>query len=116
MKASVTIPYTDRLTGAVHFSGEAVELSAERFAELLQGGFVSALKAAEADSKAVEAKPAAAAPEPAEKAAETVSGPQEGDLETMTKAQLKKLAAERGVKVAAKATNADIVAAIKAAV
>lgn len=40
MIALVTYPYRDRETIAVHYVGEEVELTDERFAELSAGGFV----------------------------------------------------------------------------
>lgn len=40
MIALVTYPYRDRETLAVHYAGEEVELTDERFAELSAGGFV----------------------------------------------------------------------------
>lgn len=40
MIALVTYPYRDRETLAVHYGGEEVELTDERFAELSAGGFV----------------------------------------------------------------------------
>lgn len=40
MIALVTYPYRDRETLAVHYVGEEVELTDERFAELSAGGFV----------------------------------------------------------------------------
>ena len=40
MIALVTYPYRDRETLAVHYVGEEVELTDERFAELSVGGFV----------------------------------------------------------------------------
>lgn len=40
MIALVTYPYRDRETLAVHYVGEEVELTGERFAELSAGGFV----------------------------------------------------------------------------
>lgn len=40
MIALVTCPYRDRETLAVHYVGEEVELTDERFAELSAGGFV----------------------------------------------------------------------------
>jgi hypothetical protein len=46
MKATVTMAYTDRETGAVHLAGEIVELSDARAEELEQGGYVKAEKAA----------------------------------------------------------------------
>lgn len=64
MIAFVTYPYRDRETLAVHYVGEEVELTGERFAELSAGGFVDLPPA----------QPAAAA-EPAE---------DEGDAETVS--------------------------------
>lgn len=40
MIALVTYPYRDRETLAVHYVGEEVELTDERFAELSAGGYV----------------------------------------------------------------------------
>lgn len=40
MIALVTYPYRDRETLAVHYVGEEVELTGERFAELSAGGYV----------------------------------------------------------------------------
>lgn len=51
MIALVTYPYRDRETLAVHYVGEEVELTDERFAELSAGGFVD-LPPAETDAAA----------------------------------------------------------------
>lgn len=40
MIATVTSPYTDRVTGLAHLAGELVELGGDRYGELLRGGFV----------------------------------------------------------------------------
>lgn len=42
MHASVTYPYRDRDTLEIHYTGDSVELAAERFAELEAAGFVEA--------------------------------------------------------------------------
>lgn len=42
MIATVTYPYRDRETLEVHHTGDEVELTAERFAELSAGGYVDA--------------------------------------------------------------------------
>lgn len=42
MHASVTYPYRDRDTLEIHYTGDSVELAAERFAELEAAGFVTA--------------------------------------------------------------------------
>lgn len=111
MKALVTKHYTDRLDEAVHYAGTIVELEQERFEELLGKGYVERLheEAAEPEPEAV---PGAAAPEAAPPEPEAGGAP---DLETMTKKQLKAYAQEHGIKVNAKATNAAIIAEIKAA-
>ncbi len=51
MIALVTYPYRDRETLAVHYVGEEVELTDERFAELSAGGFVD-LPSAETEAAA----------------------------------------------------------------
>lgn len=107
MKAFVIKNYTDRITGQVRFSDTIVELSDERFGELSRKGYVITPPKAEPKvAKQPEPEPAPAAePEPAS----------EVDFETMTKKQLKAYAQEHGIKVDAKATNAAIIAEIKAA-
>lgn len=65
MKADVTRAYTDRITGKVHFAGEAVELTAERASELKSGGFVDYKEAAPK-----KAAPRKAAPKKAAKKAD----------------------------------------------
>ena len=47
MIATVTYPYRDRETLEVHHTGDEVELTAERFAELSAGGYVDAPSQAE---------------------------------------------------------------------
>lgn len=42
MRATVTYPYRDRETLEVHRTGDEVELTAERFAELSAAGYVDA--------------------------------------------------------------------------
>ena len=42
MHASVTYPYRDRDTLEIHYAGDAVELTADRFIELEAAGFVTA--------------------------------------------------------------------------
>lgn len=55
MIALVTYPYRDRETLAVHYVGEEVELTDERFAELSAGGHVDLPPAeTEADAEPVE--------------------------------------------------------------
>ena len=47
MIATVTYPYRDRETLEVHHTGDEVELTAERFAELSAEGYVDAPRQAE---------------------------------------------------------------------
>lgn len=58
MIALVTYPYRDRETLAVHYAGEEVELTDERFAELSAGGFVDLPPAGPAAAEPVEDDPA----------------------------------------------------------
>lgn len=46
MRATVTYPYRDRETLEVHRTGDEVELTAERFAELSAAGYVDAAEQA----------------------------------------------------------------------
>lgn len=58
MIALVTYPYRDRETLVVHYVGEKVELTDERFAELSAGGFVDLSPAGPAAAEPVEDDPA----------------------------------------------------------
>lgn len=109
MKAFVIKNYTDRITGQVRFSDTIVELTDERFGELSRKGYVITPQKAEPKV----AKQPEPEPEPAP-VVEPEPAP-EVDFETMTKKQLKAYAQEHGIKVDAKATNAAIIAEIKAA-
>lgn len=68
MIALVTYPYRDRETLAVHYVGEEVELTDERFAELSAGGHVD-LPPAEPEAAADTAEDAPAEDEGGEDAA-----------------------------------------------
>lgn len=48
MHASVTYPYRDRDTFEIHYAGDSVELTAERFAELEAAGGFAPKKATKA--------------------------------------------------------------------
>lgn len=104
MRATVTYPYRDRETLEVHRTGDEVELTAERFAELSAAGYVDATEPeleeceeAEADEAAEEA---AQAEEPAQAEHEP---PQE-----MTAAQLRAEIEARGGFAPKKATKAQL--------
>lgn len=98
MLALVTYPYRDRETGAVHYAGEVVELTPERFHELAVGGYVDA-PAAPSSAVAL-AEPSAevddAQPEPA----------QTGD---MSAAELRAAIEDKGGFAPKKATKAQLV-------
>lgn len=104
MIATVTYPYRDRETLEVHRTGDEVELTAERFAELSAAGYVDAAEPeleecdeAEADEAAEEA---AQAEEPAQAEHEP---PQK-----MTAAQLRAEIEARGGFAPKKATKAQL--------
>ena len=68
MFATVTYPYRDRETYEIHRTGDAVELTPERFAELSANGYVDAASPIEPMEPAAEPAPKqeeAAEPEPA---------------------------------------------------
>ena len=104
MIATVTYPYRDRETLEVHRTGDEVELTAGRFAELSAAGYVDAAEQeleereeAESDEAAEEA---AQAEEPAQAEHEP---PQE-----MTAAQLRAEIEARGGFAPKKATKAQL--------
>ena len=90
MLANVIYPYRDRETGKVHLAGEAVELTAERFAELSPRGFVA--DAAEAADDAGDSGDAAETADDAE----------------MTVAELRAAIEAEGGFAPKKATKADL--------
>lgn len=68
MFATVTYPYRDRETYEIHRTGDTVELTPERFAELSASGYVDAASPIEPMEPAAEPAPKqeeAAEPEPA---------------------------------------------------
>lgn len=105
MRATVTYPYRDRETLEVHRTGDEVELTAERFAELSAAGYVDAAEqAAEPEEPEDPAEPApdeAAQPE----------GPGRAEHEPpreMTAAQLRSEIEARGGFAPKKATKAQL--------
>lgn len=90
MIATVTYPYRDRETLEVHHTGDEVELTAERFAELSAGGYVDAPSQAEPEEHETEE------PEESEQ-------PQE-----MTAAQMRAEIESRGGFAPKKATKAQL--------
>lgn len=112
MIATVTYPYRDRETLEVHRTGDEVELTAERFAELSAAGYV------DAPEQAAEPEPApekAAQPEePAEPAPDEAAQPEEPAQaeheppREMTAAQLRAEIEARGGFAPKKATKAQL--------
>ncbi len=97
MRAVVTYPYTDRETGEVRCTGDAVELSGARFAELSRAGHVS--RAADAEPAGeVQAEPCR---EPEEEGERAEAG-------EMTAAQLRAAIESKGGFAPKKATKAQL--------
>ena len=99
MRATVTYPYRDRETLEVHRTGDEVELTAERFAELSAAGYVDETARAE--------EPAEPASEEAAKAEELAQAEHEPPQE-MTAAQLRAEIEARGGFAPKKATKAQL--------
>ena len=113
MIATVTYPYRDRETLEVHRTGDEVELTAERFAELSAAGYVDETARAEEPAEPA-AEEAASAEEPAEPAAEEAAKAEEPaqaerePLQEMTAAQLRAEIEARGGFAPKKATKAQL--------
>lgn len=112
MRATVTYPYRDRETLEVHRTGDEVELTAERFAELSAAGYVDAPEQAAEPELAPEK---AAQPEdPAEPAPDETAQPEEPARaeheppREMTAAQLRAEIEARGGFAPKKATKAQL--------
>lgn len=100
MRATVTYPYRDRETLEVHRTGDEVELTAERFAELSAAGYVDAPEQAGESAEPEEPEKAAQPEEPAQAEHEP---PRE-----MTAAQLRAEIEARGGFAPKKATKAQL--------
>lgn len=99
MRAVVTYPFRDRETGEVRYAGDPLVLSAERFRELRNGGFVD-----EAPEGDVARGDVPAAPEPAATAGE----PAAPEPVAMTAAELREAIESRGGFAPRKATKAQL--------
>lgn len=99
MIATVTYPYRDRETLEVHHTGDEVELTAERFAELSAGGYVDAPSQAEPEEPEEPEEP----DEQQEPETEEPDEPQE-----MTAAQMRAEIESRGGFAPKKATKAQL--------
>lgn len=109
MRATVTYPYRDRETLEVHRTGDEVELTAERFAELSAAGYVDAPEQAAEPEPAPEkaGEPAEPAPEKAAQPEEPAQAEHEPPRE-MTAAQLRAEIEARGGFAPKKATKAQL--------
>ena len=102
MIATVTYPYRDRETLEVHHTGDEVELTAERFAELSAGGYVDAPIQAEPEEPEESEEPDEQQ-EPETEEPEESEQPQE-----MTAAQMRAEIESRGGFAPKKATKAQL--------
>lgn len=113
MRATVTYPYRDRETLEVHRTGDEVELTAERFAELSAAGYVDAPEQAGEPAGPAPDEPAQAE-EPAEPGPDESAqpeGPAQAEHEPsreMTAAQLRAEIEARGGFAPKKATKAQL--------
>lgn len=99
MIATVTYPYRDRETLEVHHTGDEVELTAERFAELSAGGYVDAPSQAEPEEPE----------EPDEQQeTETEESEESEQPQEMTAAQMRAEIESRGGFAPKKATKAQL--------
>ena len=110
MYATVAYPYRDRDTLEIHYTGDTVELAADRFTELEAAGYVDA--AEEPISEAANEEPTEAEPEepteaePEEPTDEAVGEPNPAD---MTVAELHAAIEAAGGFAPKKATKAELV-------
>lgn len=109
MHASVTYPYRDRDTLEIHYAGDAVELTADRFIELEAAGIVTAAEepTVEEPEEQTEAEPE----EPTDKAPEDQTDEAAGESNPagMTVAELHAAIEAAGGFAPKKATKAELV-------
>ena len=99
MIATVTYPYRDRETLEVHHTGDEVELTAERFAELSAGGYVDAPSQEEPEEPE----------EPDEQQEHETEEPEESEQpQEMTAAQMRAEIESRGGFAPKKATKSQL--------
>lgn len=99
MRATVTYPYRDRETLEVHRTGDEVELTAERFAELSAAGYVDAPEQAGEPEEPEDAKTDEADEDAAKEAK---------DVHEMTAAEIRAEIEARGGFAPKKATKAQL--------
>lgn len=124
MFASVTYPYRDRETYEIHRTGDTVELTPERFAELSANGYVDAaspidpMEAAghlpeEPEGEGAE-QAEADAPEPAPEQEEPEPTPAAPPAQEMTAQQLRDAIEEKGGFAPKKANKAQLAELLEA--
>lgn len=124
MFASVTYPYRDRETYEIHRTGDTVELTPERFAELSASGYVDAaspidpMEAAghlpdEPEGEGAE-QAEAGAPEPAPEQEEPEPTPAAPPAQEMTAQQLRDAIEEKGGFAPKKANKAQLAELLEA--
>lgn len=99
MRATVTYPYRDRETLEVHRTGDEVELTAERFAELSAAGYVDEPEQAAEPEEPEDAKTDEADEDAAKEAK---------DVHEMTAAEIRAEIEARGGFAPKKATKAQL--------
>lgn len=99
MRATVTYPYRDRETLEVHLTGDEVELTAERLAELSAAGYVDAAEQAAEPEEPEDAKTDEADEDAAKEAK---------DVHEMTAAEIRAEIEARGGFAPKKATKAQL--------
>lgn len=102
MYATVTYPYRDRDTLEIHYTGDTVELAADRFTELEAAGYVDA--AEEPISEAAAEEPTEAKPEE-----QTEAKPEDPNPADMTVVELHAAIEAAGGFAPKKATKAELV-------
>lgn len=102
MYATVVYPYRDRDTLEIHYTGDTVELTADRFTELEAAGYVDAAEEPISEAAAEEQAEA----EPEEPIEEAVGDPNPAD---MTVAELHAAIEAAGGFAPKKATKAELV-------
>ena len=107
MIATVTYPYRDRETLEVHHTGDEVELTAERFAELSAGGYVDAPIQAEHEEPDEQQEPETEEPEEQQEP-ETEEPEEPEQPNEMTAAQMRAKIESMGGFAPKKATKAQL--------
>lgn len=102
MYATVTYPYRDRDTLEIHYTGDTVDLAAERFTELEAAGYVDAAEEPINESAAEE-------PTEAKTEEQTEAKPEEPNPADMTVAELHAAIEAAGGFAPKKAAKAELV-------